>query len=288
MTLIAFPTQVPRGDVFLTGGSGRIGSDLRARLAQLGYRVRFSDIRPPADGKLDGFYQLDLADQDGMADAMAGCRALIHLGGHPREAEWELIQALNFTGTYNALMAARRAGITTVIYASSNHYCGLLPADLILTGELPPNPTGLYGASKVFGEGLLRAECEAFGIIGFAWRICAYKPAPVDARDLRMWCSPDDAAHLVDCCLRWTEPGFQAIWGVSGNTRVKKDDLAARRIGYAPQDNAEHWLARLQQAGVNTAQVSEWPRLGGVKAADWLGQAAPASRAPTHTERFAK
>lgn len=275
MTLNAFSTPAPQGEVFITGGSGRIGSDLRARLARLGYRVRFADIRPPADGNLDGFHQLDLADQDGMAAAMAGCRALVHLGGYPREADWKTIEALNFSGAYHALMAARRAGITTVIYASSNHYCGMLPADLVLTPDLPPAPTGLYGASKVFGEGLLRAECDAFPIIGFAWRICAYKPEPVNARDLRMWCSQDDAAHLVDCCLRWTEPGFQVIWGVSGNTRVRKNDPAAARIGYAPQDDAEEWLARLRAAGINIALVSEWPRLGGEKAAEWLEQRLP-------------
>ncbi len=272
MTSTTNTTPVPQGDVFITGGSGRIGSDLRARLSAMGYRVRFSDIRPPADGQFDGFHQIDLADHDAMATAMQGCRALVHLGGYPREADWKTIEALNFTGTYNALVAARRAGISTVIYASSNHYCGLHEADLLLTPDLAANPTGLYGASKVFGEGLLRAEVEAFGIIGFAWRICAYKPEPVNARDLRMWCSPDDSAHLVDRCLRWTEPGFQVLWGVSANTRVRKDDPAAARIGYRPQDDAEAYLARLQAAGIDTARVSEWPRLGGEKAADWLNQ----------------
>ncbi|QBE61902.1 NAD-dependent epimerase/dehydratase family protein [Pseudoduganella lutea] len=275
MTLTPSPTAVPEGTVFITGGAGRIGTDLRARLAALGYQVRFADIRPPADGNLDGFYQLDLADQDGMAAAMAGCRALVHLGGHPREADWETIEALNFTGAYNALMAARRAGISTVIYASSNHYGGLHPADTVLAADLAPHPTGLYGASKVFGESLLRAECAAFPVIGFAWRICAYKPEPVNARDLRMWCSPDDAARLVDRCLRWTGPGFQVIWGVSGNTRTIKNDPAAERIGYRPQDDAEQWIGRLRAAGIDTARVSEWSCLGGEKAADWLAQRRP-------------
>lgn len=272
MTIQAPYNGVPAGDIFITGGSGRIGNDLRVRLRALGYTVRFADIRPPADGQTSGFFQIDLADQEAMARAMQGCRALVHLGGYPREADWKTIEALNFSGTQNALAAARTAGVTTVIYASSNHYCGLHPADLVLTPDLAPNPTGLYGASKVFGEALLRAHAEAFGIIAFAWRICAYKPQPVNARDLRMWCSPDDSAHLVDRCLRWTEPGFQVLWGVSNNTRVKKNDPAAERIGYRPQDDAERYIAQLQAAGIDTALVSEWPRLGGEKAADWLHQ----------------
>lgn len=260
------------GDIFITGGSGRIGTVLRQRLKAAGYTVRFTDIVAPADGDLAGFTQTDLADQDGMHAAMAGCRALIHLAGHPRETDWPTIQALNYSGTYNALQAARRAGIRTVIYASSNHYCGLYPADTELSPHLEPRPTGLYGASKVFGEALLRAQAEAFGIIAFAWRICCFKPVPVSARDLRLWLSFDDSARMVDRCLRWTEPGFNMIWGVSGSRRLRIDDPVARRIGYQPQDDAEDYLDQLKAAGVNTDQISEWAYLGGDKAAAWMDQ----------------
>lgn len=267
------PAQpTPQGDVFITGGSGRIGTALRQRLKAAGYTVRFCDIVAPADGDADGFTRIDLADQDGMAAAMQGCRALLHMAGHPRETDWPTLEARNFTGWVNAVHAARRAGVKTIVYASSNHYCGLYPADTVLSPLLEPRPTGLYGASKVFGEGVLRAEAEVFGIIAFAWRICAFKPEPVNARDLRMWLSEDDAARTVDRCLRWTEPGFNMIWGVSGNTRLRIDDPVARRIGYQPRDNAEHYLAQLQAAGIDTHRISEWAWLGGEKADAWLNQ----------------
>jgi uronate dehydrogenase len=270
LTLSDLPA--PEGAVFITGGSGRIGSALRQRLKANGYQVRFTDIVPPPDGDTDGFVRTDLADQDAMADAMRGCRALIHCAGHPRETDWPTLQERNYTGTYNAINAARRAGVRTIVYASSNHYCGLYPADTELSPQLEPRPTGLYGASKVFGEGLLRAEAEAFGIIAFAWRICCFKPEPVSARDLRLWLSPDDSARMIDRCLRWTEPGFNVIWGVSNNRRLRIDDPVARRIGYQPRDNAEDYLAQLQAAGINTAQISEWPYLGGDKAYAWMHQ----------------
>ncbi len=270
--LTLWDTPAPQGAVFITGGSGRIGTALRQRLKAGGYTVRFCDIVPPADGDVDGFTLCDLSDQDAMAAAMDGCRALIHLAGHPRETDWPTIEALNYTGTYNVVAAARRARVRTIVYASSNHYCGLYPADTELSPHLEPRPTGLYGASKVFGEGLLRAEAEAFGIIAFTWRICCFKPEPVSARDLRLWLSPDDSARVVDRCLRWSEPGFNIIWGVSNNTRLRIDDPVARRIGYQPRDNAEDHLARLQATGVNTEQVSEWPYLGGDKAAAWMSQ----------------
>jgi len=261
---------VPDGPVFLTGGSGRIGTCLRQRLRPAGYDIRFTDIVAPADGDMNGFVQTDLGDQDAMANAMAGCRALVHLGGHPRDIDWPIIQERNYTGTYNAFAAARRAGIRTIVYASSNQMCGLNPADSVLSPDLPTAPVGLYGVSKAFGEALLRAEAEATGIIAFAWRIACFKPEPGTARDLRLWLSWDDAARAVDACLRWTEPGYRMLWGISRNTRARIDDPVARMIGYAPQDDAEQWVARLETAGVDTHRISEWPYLGGDKALEWM------------------
>lgn len=263
---------VPEDAVFITGGSGRIGTCLRRRLGEAGYAIRHSDIAPPTDGDTAGYTRIDLADQDGLFEAMRGCRALIHLGGHPREADWPTIQERNYTGTYNAVVAARRAGVTTIVYASSNHVCGLHPADAALTPELEPRPTGLYGCSKLFAEGLLQAEAAAFGITAFSWRIGTFKPEPTDARDLRLWQSWDDAARLVDRCLRWREGGFQTLWGVSANRRLRIDDPVARRIGYAPQDDAEAFEPALRARGVDTSKVSEWAWLGGEKAHDWMMQ----------------
>lgn len=262
----------PAGDVFITGGAGRIGTCLRQRLRPAGYTVRFTDIVAPADGDTEGFVQTDLADQDAMADAMRGARAVIHLAGHPRDIDWPVMVERNYTGAYNAVRAAMRAGVRTIIYASSNQAFGLHPADTVLSADLPPRSAGLYGVSKVFGEAMLRAEAEAHGLIAFAWRICAFKPEPTTARDLRLWHSWDDAARLVDRCLRWSEPGFNVIWGVSGNTRLAIDDPVARRIGYAGMDDAEDHLARLAASGVDTHRVSEWPYLGGDKAAEWMAQ----------------
>ncbi len=267
---LGLPGPAPAGDVFITGGAGRIGTCLRQRLRPAGYRVRFTDMTEPADGDLDGFVKTTLDDQDAMAEAMAGARAVVHLAGHPRDTDWPTIQERNYTGAYNAVRAARRAGVRTIIYASSNQAFGLHPADTVLADDLAPRPAGLYGVSKVFGEAMLRAEAEAGGLTAFAWRICTFKPEPTTARDLRLWHSWDDAARLVDRCLRWSEPGFNIIWGVSANTRARIDDPVARRIGYRPQDDAEDHVARLQAAGVDTHRVSEWAHLGGDKATEWM------------------
>lgn len=263
---------VPAGDIVITGAAGRIGTCLRAALTAQGYRLRLIDIVQPVDPGDAPFHCIDLADQDAMTAAMRGARALVHLAGHPRDIDWPTMVHRNYTGAYNAVRAACRAGVSTVVYASSNQAFGLYPADTLLSADLLPRPAGLYGVSKVFGEAMLQSEAEAHGLVAFAWRIGAFKPAPTHARDLRMWHSPADAGRLVDRCLRWTTPGFAPIWGLSANARARIDDPVARRIGYAPQDNAEDHVAALQAAGVDTIVVSEWAYLGGEKADEWLGQ----------------
>lgn len=262
--------NAPAGDVVITGAAGRIGTCLRASLGAAGYRLRPTDIVRPADSGGEQFHCIDLADQDALANLMKGARAVVHLAGHPRDIDWPTMVERNYTGAYNAVRAACRAGVTSFIYASSNQAFGLHPADTILSADLLPRPVGLYGVSKAFGEAMLQSEAEAYGLTAFAWRICAFKPSPTTARDLRMWHSPGDAGRAVDACLRWTTPGFAAFWGVSANMRARVDDPVARRIGYVPQDNAEDHLEALQALGVNTDLVSEWPYLGGDKAVDWL------------------
>lgn len=259
-------------NVFITGGSGRVGTCLRQRLPALGHSVRFSDIVAPQDGADRDFTQADLSELDKMARAMEGCDALIHLAGYPREAPWPHLEPLNYTGTHNAFAAAAKAGVKKVIFASSVHYGGLHPADVVLSETLEARPTGLYGLSKVFGETLLRVQAEAAGLTAFAWRICAFKPEPIQGRDLRLWLSWDDAARAADSCLRWEQPGFNILWGVSANTRARLDNPTAAMIGYAPRDDAEDHVARLQAQAVDTTKVSEWSWLGGERAGDWLAK----------------
>src|SRR6185437_16557042 len=84
---------------------------------------------------------------------------------HPRR---DLEQ--NTIATYNVLEAMRANGVKRIAFSSTGSVYG--EAKVIPTPEDAPFPvqTSLYGASKLAGEGLISAYCEAFAFQAWIFR----------------------------------------------------------------------------------------------------------------------
>lgn len=108
--------------IVLTGAAGRLGSALRPALAPLCKELRLVD-KSPAEvvHANESAFALDLNDEAGLKTALAGCSAVVHFAGYPREAEWNVLLAANIQGVINLWDAAHAAGVGRIIYASSNH-----------------------------------------------------------------------------------------------------------------------------------------------------------------------
>jgi uronate dehydrogenase len=222
--------------VLLTGAAGRIGTMLTARLPALGWDVRAMD-RVGIDG-LDGVTG-DVTDPAALDIAMAGVSAVVHLAGYPTEATWPILRQANIEGTVQVFDAARRAGVTRVIYASSNHAVGFAPhGDGDLAADTAGRPDTLYGVTKVFGEALGRYYADRYGMKVACLRIGTCHHEPPDLRSLATWLSPDDCARLVDACLRSDTLSYALIWGVSANRHRWWSLAAGRELGYEPSDDA--------------------------------------------------
>ncbi|HEY4278055.1 MAG TPA: NAD-dependent epimerase/dehydratase family protein, partial [Conexibacter sp.] len=105
----------------------------------------------------------DVRDAAALSAAAAGHDAIVHLAGlaGDREERPDEVMAINLTGTWNVLLAARDAGVKRVVYASSGKALGMLerepdylPVDDAHRG-LPSRP---YALSKWLSEEM----CEAF------------------------------------------------------------------------------------------------------------------------------
>jgi UDP-glucose 4-epimerase len=143
--------------VLVTGGAGFIGSHVVDRLLAAGIAPRIFDVRPSAHHgarEVDAVLG-DLLDREALEKAMRGCDAVVHLAAaadvddvarRPAEAE-----AVNARGTLNVLEAARGAGVTRVVYASTIWVYGSAtgPVDEDHAVELPDH---LYTATKLAGE----------------------------------------------------------------------------------------------------------------------------------------
>ncbi|HKJ02470.1 MAG TPA: NAD-dependent epimerase/dehydratase family protein [Longimicrobiales bacterium] len=149
--------------VFLTGGSGLLGSHIAALLCEEGHDV-VALCRP---GSPSTFLESlgcvvargDVRDPpDVLERAMRGCThvvhgaALVYAGG-----SWPRVRAVNVEGTSNVLTAAARAGARHAVHVSSVAVYGSVdgPVDETASTDSPIPCTDLYARSK------REAEAEA-------------------------------------------------------------------------------------------------------------------------------
>ena len=170
-------------DVLVTGGAGFIGSHVVDRLLADGVgRVtvldEFNDYYDPAikRGNVAQFrgpvtvVEGDLRDR-GLVDQVfdeGRFDVVIHLAGRagvrPSILEPELYLDVNIKGTFHILEAARRAGVSKVVFASSSSVYGVNPKvpfaeDDALLATISP-----YAATKLAGEQLCSNYSHLHGV----------------------------------------------------------------------------------------------------------------------------
>jgi uronate dehydrogenase len=233
--------------ILITGAGGLIGSMLRPRLARPDRTLRLLDTRAITAGPGEEVIEASITDMAAMTAACRGTEAVIHLAGISDEAPWDRIAEVNIHGTYVVFEAARRADVSRVVFASSNHAVGFTPAANFPAADYAfPVPDTYYGVSKVAGEGLAALYHYRYGLDTICLRILSCKMRPTTIRQLFTWLSPDDTGRLFEACLSADKPGFRVAYGVSANSRGSWASLAeARSLGYEPQDDAEAYAAEI-------------------------------------------
>lgn len=235
--------------VLLTGAAGGIGAVLRSGLRGRYPTLRLLDVEH-LEASEDGEEAVvaDLRDYASVEAAMKGVDAVVHLAAIPGEAAFADICEHNIVATYHVFEAARRQGVTRVVFASSNHATGFTPVTERIGPDAPVRPDTYYGVSKVFGEALARLYVDKFAMEVACLRIGSFGERPGSRRELFTWLSHRDAVELVRCCLDAPYLGFAVVYGISANTRTWWDNPHAERIGYRPVDNAEAYAAEVLDA----------------------------------------
>lgn len=108
--------------ILVTGGGGFLGRHIVARLRERGERVRVLGRRDYPDLALLGVECLrgDVADQEIVRRAAAGCRAIFHTAAIPGVwGPYRMYHQANFIGSRNVVEAATAAGVRTLVYTST-------------------------------------------------------------------------------------------------------------------------------------------------------------------------
>lgn len=151
------------GRILVTGSLGLLGAAVVDELVRAGREVVGLDRRLPDGDPPGSFRRDDLSSCDTLAGLMAGCRGVVHCAAISslHAAPEETVFATNVTTTANVLLAAERAGVARVVYASSQSALGFAYATRIVAPDRLPvdethpcRPVEAYGLSKRVGEQL--------------------------------------------------------------------------------------------------------------------------------------
>jgi nucleoside-diphosphate-sugar epimerase len=159
--------------VVVTGGAGKLGRACVDELVRHGWDVVvFDRLRPPSvSGAV--FVPIDLTDYGQVLDAMLGVEeryvrpdALVHLAAVPAPGivPDHLTFMNNISCSWNVFSAARRVGVTNIVWASSETVLGLPfetpPPYIPVDEEYPPRPESTYSLVKTLEETMAVQLCR--------------------------------------------------------------------------------------------------------------------------------
>ncbi|MFB9378776.1 UDP-glucose 4-epimerase GalE [Kineococcus gynurae] len=162
----------------LTGGAGYIGAHVAEVFAAAGREVvvvdNFCTSGPveEVEGRLPAgtaVVALDLGDTAGLQEVMTRYEVggIVHLAARksPTESMTDplLYTRDNVTGTASLVTAARAAGVGRIVFSSSCSVYGN-PAAAVVEESAPYAPISPYGWSKTYGEHLMNAAAQAYGL----------------------------------------------------------------------------------------------------------------------------
>lgn len=155
----------------MTGGAGFIGAALANRLGDLGFQnLLLMDNLSTGDWSRLNYQftrdeiDLSMTSVEELSKKLEGVECLFHLSAvklHNEKNSFEDIFAHNINATQKLFEAAGRAGVKSIVFTSSLYVYGL-PDCQVITEDVNPRPTTIYGASKLLGENLLEIASKKF------------------------------------------------------------------------------------------------------------------------------
>jgi len=239
--------------IAVTGSAGKLGSVVVTELRAAGHSVWELDLAGP---RSETFTRVDFTDYGQTVDAFfsidsrhSGLDAVVHLAAAPAGGILPDSATFhnNMLATYNVFQAASRAGITTIVYASSETLLGIPfdapPPYIPVDEEYESRPESTYAVTKHLEEELaqklvrwnpeLSISALRFSNVMHVEDYAAFGSYAADAlaRKWNLWGYIDarDGAQAVRKALEKNIPGFAAYIIANADTVMTRSsaELAA-------------------------------------------------------------
>jgi dihydroflavonol-4-reductase len=214
------------GPTLLTGATGFVGSAVARTLAARGHRLRLLVRRASDRSNLAGLdadlTEGDLTDAASVAQAVAGCRFVLHVAADYRlwVPDAAAMLAANVEGTRTVMRAAMAAGVERVVYCSSVAALGLNADSSPADESTPVTEASMIGAYK---RSKYLAERAVLDLVGQGLPAVIVNPAaPVGPRDIR----PTPTGRIILDAARGRIPAFVD----TGLNVVHVDDVAEGHV----------------------------------------------------------
>lgn len=218
--------------IAVTGGSGKLGRTVVRTLREEGHEV----VNLDQHGERESVTRVDLTDYGQVIDAIAGVDdrhggvdAIVHLAAIPAPGIVSDVATFhnNMLSTFNVFQAARRLGITRIVYASSETVLGLPfdvpPPYIPVDEEYAARPESTYSLVKHLEEQMsielvrwhpeLSITALRFSNVMDPVDYAAFPSFDADAalRKWNLWSYIDgrDGAQAVSRALAAARPGFE-------------------------------------------------------------------------------
>jgi len=218
--------------IAVTGGSGKLGRTVVRTLREEGHEV----VNLDQQGDRESVTRVDLTDYGQVIDAIAGVDdrhagvdAIVHLAAIPAPGIVSDVATFhnNMLSTFNVFQAARRLGITRIVYASSETVLGLPfdvpPPYIPVDEEYAARPESTYSLVKHLEEQMaielvrwhpeLSITALRFSNVMDPADYDAFPSFDADAslRKWNLWGYIDarDGAQAVSLALAARKPGFE-------------------------------------------------------------------------------
>lgn len=238
--------------IFLTGGTGLLGSLLAGEMSRFAEVIAAGHQAPGKDGEPAG--RLNIEDR-GAVDAALDGKGYTHVvhSAAIRVPEDCLrdpgrAYAVNAVAVEFIAAACRRNNAKLVYISTDYVFPGTTPP---YNEDCRPLPVNIYGRTKLAGEYAARSVephliCRIPALWGrdpgdarsplkaFLEKLRAGKPFPVESTLVRHYTSADDAARAVAFCVEKNFAGVVHISAAESQTKADFARAVARHYGYSP------------------------------------------------------